>query len=64
MNYDQWNKLVAEGDDEIWLHLNSMMAGREGAFSQSLRFTLDAADSINSRRLYDAFPEYFTPKQK
>lgn len=62
MNYDQWNKLVAEGDHDIWSHLNSMMTGREGAFSQSLRFALDAADSINSRRLYDAFPEYFTSK--
>lgn len=63
MDYQEWNHLVQKGDREIWEHLDLMMTGREGGFAQSLRFSMDAADGHNRRRLYEAFPEYFLTRK-
>ena len=59
--FDQWQKNLLEGEPRLWSHLHAMERGDEGGFCKALYGAMAKADGSNSRRLYDTFPELFSP---
>lgn len=59
--FDQWQKNLLEGEPKLWSHLHAMERGDEGGFCKALYGAMAKADGSNSRRLYDTFPELFSP---
>ena len=59
--FDQWQKNLLEGEPRLWSHLHAMERGDEGGFCKALYGAMAKADGSNSRRLYETFPELFSP---
>ena len=60
--FEQWQKDLLEGESKLWSHLHAMERGDEGGFCRALYGAMSKADNNNnSRRLYEAFPEMFSP---
>ena len=59
--FDQWQKNLLEGEPRLWSHLHAMERGDEGGFCKALYGAMAKADDTNSRRLYETFPELFSP---
>ena len=59
--FDQWQKNLLEGEPRLWSHLHAMERGDERGFCKALYGAMAKADGNNSRRLYETFPELFSP---
>jgi len=59
--FEQWQKDLLEGEPKLYAHLEAMESGNRGGFCKALHGAMIKADGNNSRRLYEAFPEMFSP---